>query len=206
MGFHGKAKFEMTWNIVNNGAPEPEMKHIKNISRGHQFEDDAIAQFEIISKFRTERCGFFDFENDMRYGSSPDALGPLGILLEVKTRAEGSLSPFQSLDKVPQYFVQCQLQMLCTDAEFCILQSNHPETKTSIFFTVKRDNTLRTMITQLIDCILDNNHTFDWAHTEVSELHGFAKEILGKVPTFELLRPVRTYIKKCAKLIINTTD
>ena len=174
---------------------------LKNISRGHQFEDDAITQFEIISKFRTERCGFFDFENDMRYGSSPDALGPLGILLAVKTRAEGSLSPFQSLDKVPQYFVQCQLQMLCTDAEFCILQSYHPETKASIFFTVKRDNTLRTMITQLIDCILDNNHTFDWVHTEVSELHGFAKEILGKVPTFELLRPVRIYIKKCAKLI-----
>ena len=111
----------MTCNIVKNGTAEPEIKHIKNISRGHQFEDDAIAQFEIISKFRTERCGFFDFENDMRYGSSPDALGPLGILLEVKTRAEGSSSPLQSLDTVPQYFVQCQLLMFYTDAEFCIL-------------------------------------------------------------------------------------
>ena len=29
----------------------------------------------------------------------------------------------------------------------------------------------------------------------------FAKEILGKVSIFELLRPVRFYIKKCAKLI-----
>ena len=27
----------------------------------------------------------------MRYGSSPDALGSLGILLEVKTRAQGKL-------------------------------------------------------------------------------------------------------------------
>ena len=43
----------------------------------------------------------------MRYGSSPDALGPLGILLEVKTRAEGSLSTLECLDKGPQYFVQC---------------------------------------------------------------------------------------------------
>ena len=73
----------------------------------------------------------------MRYDSSPYALGPLGILLEVKTRAARSLSPLQSLDTVPQYFVQCQLQMLCTDAEFCILQSYHPESKTSIFFIVK---------------------------------------------------------------------
>ena len=59
LGFHGKAKFEMTWNIVNNGAPEPEMKHIKNISRGHQFEDDAIAQFESISKCRKKDVDFF---------------------------------------------------------------------------------------------------------------------------------------------------
>ena len=137
----------------------------------------------------------------MKYGSSPNALGPLGILLEVKTGAEASLSPLQSLDTVPQYFVQCQLQMLCTDAEFCILQSYHPETKASIFFIVKRNNTLTTIIKQLIDSILDNNHILDWAHTEVSELHGFAKEILGKVPTFEFLRPVRIYIKKYAKLI-----
>ena len=49
----------MTWNIVNNGAPEPEMKHIKNISRGHQFEDDAIAQFESISKCRKKDVDFF---------------------------------------------------------------------------------------------------------------------------------------------------
>ena len=97
----------------------------------------------------------------MRYGSSPDALGPLGILLEVKTRAEGSSSPLQSLDTVPQYFVQCQLQMLCTDAEFCILQSYHPEPKISKFFIVKHSNTLTAIIKQLIDCILDNNHVLD---------------------------------------------
>ena len=66
LGFYGKTKFEMTWNIIKNGTPEPEMKHIKNISRGHQFEDDAIAPFESISKCRTERCGFFHFENNIR--------------------------------------------------------------------------------------------------------------------------------------------
>ena len=101
----------------------------------------------------------------MRYDSSPYALGPLGILLEVKTRAARSLSPLQSLDTVPQYFVQCQLQMLCTDAEFCLLQSYHPESKTSNFFIVKHNNTLSTIIKQLIDCILDNNHVLDWVHT-----------------------------------------
>ena len=134
LGFYGKTKFEMTWNIAKNGTAEPEMKHIKNISRVHQFEDDAIAQFQSISKCKTERCGFFHFENDMRYGSSPDALGPLWILLEVKTKAEGSLSPLQSLDTVPQYFVQCHLQILSTDAEFFMLQSTTQKQKHQIFF------------------------------------------------------------------------
>ena len=54
----------------------------------------------------------------MTYGLNPDALGPLKILLEVKTRAKEGLSSIESLDKFPQYFLQCQLQMLCSDAEY----------------------------------------------------------------------------------------
>ena len=69
----------MTWTIVKNGTAEPKMKHIKKVSRGYQFEDDAITQFESITKCKTARCGFFHFENDMRYSSSPDARRPLGI-------------------------------------------------------------------------------------------------------------------------------
>ena len=57
------------------------------------------------------------------------------------------------------------------------------------------------IVKQLIDCISDNDHVLDWAHTEVSQLYGFGKKIPGKVPTFELLGPVRTYIKKCTKSI-----
>ena len=57
------------------------------MSRGHQFEDDALVQFGSITKCKTARCGFFHFENDMRYGSIPDALGTLGILLDMKTKA-----------------------------------------------------------------------------------------------------------------------
>ena len=59
--FYGKTKFEMTWNIVKNGTAKPEIKHIKNISRGHQFEDDAMAQFESISKCKITRCRFYHF-------------------------------------------------------------------------------------------------------------------------------------------------
>ena len=95
----------MTCNAVKNVTVEPEMKHIKNISKGHHFEDNAITQFGSITKCKTTKCEFFDFVNDMRYGSSPDALGSLEILLEVKSSSQGNLSPLKSLDKVLQYFV-----------------------------------------------------------------------------------------------------
>ena len=48
---------------------------------------------------------------------------------------------------------------------------------------------------------LNNNQILGLPHTEVSELHGFAKEILGKLLTFKLLWPVKPYIKICTKLV-----
>ena len=101
------------------------MTFIKNISRGHCYEGEAITNFQNIWNCKTEKCGFFLHPTDTRYGSSPDALGPLGILLDVKTRAEGSSGPLKSFEKFPDYFVQAQLQMLCTGTEFCILHLPH---------------------------------------------------------------------------------
>ena len=100
----------------------------------HHYEDDAVKYFEATAKCTVEKCGFFHHLQKKRYGSSSDGLGPLGILLEVKTKDEASRGPLTSINKFPQYFVQCQLQMLCTNAEFCILQSYHPETTSSNFF------------------------------------------------------------------------
>ena len=70
------------------------MTFIKNISRGHYYEGEAITNFQNIWNCKTEKSGFFLHPTDTRYGSSPDALGPVGILLDVKTRAEGSSGPF----------------------------------------------------------------------------------------------------------------
>ena len=108
----------LNWSTVNSGNQELVMKHIKNIFRGHQFEDVAIVHFKRMRKCKTIRSGFFYFTNSIRYSSSSDALGPLAILHEVKTWIERSMSLLESLDKVPQYFVQCQLLMLLTD--FCV--------------------------------------------------------------------------------------
>ena len=57
------------------------------------------------SKAIIERCGFFTHPSDNQYGASPDALGPAGILLEIKTRAINSYGPLISLNKCPHYFI-----------------------------------------------------------------------------------------------------
>ena len=187
IGLSGKSKFDLMWEVVKESKSDTDMTFIKNISRGHYCEGAPITNFEKGSNCKTEKCGFFLHPTDTRYGSSPDALEPLGILLEVKTRAEGFSGPLESLEKFPHYFVQCQLQMLCTGVEFCILQSYHPESKTSKFFIIKyNNNTLMTIIKEIVDCIFDENHMLDWDYTEIVELQTFAKQILGKVPNFEL--------------------
>ena len=77
---------------------------------------------------------FFQHPCSSRYGASLDALGPGGLLVEIKTRAVNADGPLKSLASFPNYFVQCQLQMVCTDAHSCILLSYHPESKTRKFF------------------------------------------------------------------------
>ena len=72
--------------------------------------------------------------HDMRYVSSLDALAPAGILLEVETRAENCSGTLEFLDKFPQYFAQCQLQMPCCTAEFC----TSPRNLTCNFFIMKK--------------------------------------------------------------------
>ena len=108
----GKSKFDLIWEVAKEGKSDPDITFIKNISRGYYYEGEAITNFEKVSNCKTEKCGFFLHPTDTRYGSIPHALGPLGILLEVKTRAEGFSGHSESLEKFPHYFVQFQLQML----------------------------------------------------------------------------------------------
>ena len=161
LGFYVKSKYDSIWSIVRNGKSEESLTHIRNIAHGHHYEDEAVKCFEATAKCTVEKCVFFHHQQKKRYGSSPDGLEPLGILLEVKTRAEASRGPLTSINKFPQYFVQCQLQMICTNAEFCILQSYHQETTSSNFFLVKRNNTLMDIVTEIVECIYDNERMLE---------------------------------------------
>ena len=142
LGIYGKKKFTRYWQIVKDGKNEKDISYIPNIQRGHKYEKEAVAYFENMSKAETSECGFYSHSSRNRFGASPDALGPAGILIEIKTRAQNCEGPLESLDKFPNYFTQCQLQMSCTDSHACLLVSYHPESKTGNFFAVKRNDQL----------------------------------------------------------------
>ena len=127
-------------------------------------------------------------------------------MLEIKTRAANSPGPLTSIEKFPAYFIQCQLQLLCTDLEFCVLQSYHPETKSSNLFLVKRNNTIMFIIKEIVDSIYYNRKLLTWGHDEIIELKNFGKNIIGKIPEFECLTPLRKFIKKLTKLTITEVD
>ena len=58
-----------------------------------------------------------------------------------------------------------------------------------------------TIIKEIVYCIFDENHMLDWAHKEIVELQTFAKQIIRKLPNFELLQPLQSLIKKCTKSV-----
>ena len=42
----------------------------------------------------------------------------------------------------------------------------------------------------------------EWIHEDVVELHNFGKDIVGKIPNFDLLRPLRVFFKEMYKFNI----
>ena len=49
------------------------------------------------------------------------------------------------------------------------------------------------IVTDVIDCIYDGIPVLEWNHQDVIELHNFGKVIVGKIPNFDLLKPVKKF-------------
>jgi len=111
--------------VVKQGLEESDVlkTNFENFKRGHKFEKEAISVFCHLSNSKTETCGFFEDPSDSNYGASPDALAASPFILEVKTRPAKTEGPLSSLKQMPQ------LEMVCTGAPYCILESYHPETQ-----------------------------------------------------------------------------
>ena len=66
--------------------------------------------------------------------------GPVGLIIEIKTRTLNSKGQLRSLEKFPSYFIQTQVQIPCKNVSFCILLSYHPETESGNFFLIQKIN------------------------------------------------------------------
>ena len=184
------------WKVVNEGCHEEDIGKISNIARGRTYENEAVEQFERISKCQTAKCGFYLLPDDIRYGASPDALGPKGFLLEVKTRAQNSQGPLLTLKGLSHYYTQCQLQLQCTDSQYAILQSYHPETKSSSFFIIPRNNEFWAATKDVLDSLMENRPLFEWSHNDLKDLRNFGNKVKGTRLTFDSLRTFRAYVSK----------
>ena len=95
--------------------------------------------------------------------------------------------------------MQCQLQMECTNAHSCILVSYHPETNSGNCFLIKRDHQLMDIVIEVCDTIYNDHFLGSWNYTETKELKNLGEKLARKKLSFEDLKPLRSYIKKCTK-------
>ena len=201
LGLYGKSKYEHYWGVVKEGTPEIDLSHILNVQRGIIYEDEAILHFEQLSRSVSEKVGFFMHPTNVNFGASPDAVCASGLILEIKTRAVNSVGPLDSLKDCPNYFVQCQLQMACTNAHSCVLLSYHPETKSGNSFIIQRNRQLMNIIIEIINCIMNDANIKEWHHLEPNKLAKVGEAIIHKQICFENLKPFRAYLKSLCKVI-----
>ena len=200
LGIYGKQKFELYWRVVLEGKEEKELLqgNFLNFKRGQMYEKEALDFFCKSSSCYAKQCGFFINPDDPSYGASPDGLVAPGLLIEIKTRAVNSAGPLECLhkNKCANCFIQCQLEMICTNSQFCILMSYHPESKSANYFMIKRDNLLWSVIKDVTDSILKKEPIIHWTHKENALFEKLEGNVFLRIPDFDSLKPLRTYINQ----------
>jgi len=106
------------WKVVKQGLKESDVinTNFENFKRGHKFGKEAISVFCNLSNSETQTCGFFEDPSDSNYGASPDAMAASSLILVVKTGPAKTKRPLKSLKQLPSYYIQPQLDMVCTGA------------------------------------------------------------------------------------------
>ena len=131
----GKSEFEDYWKIVLGVLTEKEITRTDflNFQRGNQYEREALVYFNKEVKCNAKKCSYFSSaKNSVR----PDGSVSSDLLIEMKTRgAARSPGPRERLRKNSSYFIQAQLQTLCTGTKYCITMPYPPEsTSTNYLF------------------------------------------------------------------------
>ena len=87
--------------------------------------------------------------------------------------------------------------MACTGFPYAIVESFHPETAN--FFSVRKDELLLSVLTEITDSILKQTEIDRWDHLERSVFQLLGEKLIGKIPDFAALKTFGVYINKVAK-------
>ena len=97
--------------------------------------------------------------------------------------------PLSSLKQMPSYYIQPQLEVVCTGAPYCILESYHPETQQASFFLVKTDNALMSVIKDITNSILNDKPLLEWSHSENNYYKRLGENVAGHIPDLPVSNP-----------------
>ena len=81
-----------------------------------------------------QKCGYFSYAKNSIYSVGPDGLVSPDPIIEIKTRVDGYAGPLKDLRKNSYYFIQTQLQMVCTGTKYCIIKSYQPKSASANYF------------------------------------------------------------------------
>ena len=157
IGLSGINEYKKAWVCISQKYRE-EKKSFPNFERGKFYEPTAANAFENASGIKLSESPLILHPSyPEHYGASPDRLFEVNsfflksfqtgelreltgkYILEIKTRAIGSLKPLERV--TASHICQCQLQMSCMpEVTASLLMSYLPETEEFTLFLIKRDN------------------------------------------------------------------
>ena len=85
------------------------MLYIINIKHSHFYQEHTIQYLMTKTIATVEKWEFFIHSTNSKFCSSPDATGPVGLIIEIKARSLNSKGPLQSSEKIFSHFGQTQL-------------------------------------------------------------------------------------------------
>ena len=74
--------------------------------------------------------------------------------------------------------------------------SYHPETKQAKYFLIQYNSLVWSVVKLLTDHIVTREPITEWPHLENKYLRQIESETFGRIPDFQSLKPLRSYINQ----------
>lgn len=152
-------------------------------------------------------CGFFRHPNDPNYGATPDGFTE-AFVVEVKTRPENAETPLEK-SLAHMSFREISKSVVQRDRSYSYSDTYQKEKSLIIrdfsfwyyCFFIKRNDLLIDVMKEIADHILKHEVVTEWHYEENSYLAKLGKQLLGSIPTFDILRIFGSWVNSMAKQV-----